>query len=344
MSKNDKDLDGILAGLSPKVRAMVQKAEEVTLERQPLPSILLTQALEGGIGYGRQTLIWGNKSAGKSALALQIVAMAQKDGKFCAWVDAEESYDPVWATRLGVDDSKLLVSPVKTISDVVEVVTELMGMGIDLIVVDSISSPLPDSYFEKTKDNKERELSELKDTKQIGQESRDWANAVRMMNYANKGTALILISQLRNKIGAYATSKQPTGGEAVMFYSSTVIKLWSNARDDEQIKKEYKYGTKIVKRNVGRTVTWDILYNKTGQPSVSGEYDFYYKGDFVGIDTLSEIVDEAVEYGVIKKSGAWFSYNGSGSLQGKEKIVEWLRENEETRDKIVEEINVTKSG
>lgn len=343
MSNEEKDLDAILAKLSPKVRNLVQKAEEVVLEKQETPSLLLNQGLEGGIGYGRQTLIWGNKSSGKSSFCLEMIGRAQKQGKTAAWVDAEESYDPAWAKRLGVDPSKLIHSPVKTIADIVEVVTALMAAGIDIVVVDSISTPLPDSYFEKNEKKGEREVSNLKDTKQIGGEARDWANAVRMMNYANKGTALILISQLRNKISTYGASKAPTGGEAMLFYSSTVIKLWSSPREADQLTQEFKYGNVLIKRPVGREVNWEIMYNKTGQPSLSGKYDFYYKGENVGIDYVGEIVTEAVDMGLIKKSQSWYSYNGSGSMQGKQAVVDWLKGDELALAEVVEKINESKS-
>ena len=132
-------LDDILAKLDPKTRARVQSAQNVVVEKQKTPSIGLNMALRGGLGYGRQVLVWGNKSAGKSSFCLQMIAIAQKEGKTCAWIDAEASYDQAWAESLGVDSSKLIYSPAKTVNDMVDVATKLMDAGVDLIVVDSIS-------------------------------------------------------------------------------------------------------------------------------------------------------------------------------------------------------------
>ena len=136
-------LDDILAKLDPKTRARVQSAVDVNVDKQPTPSIGLNLALKGGLAYGRQILVWGNKSAGKSSFCLQIIALAQKEGKTCACIDAEHSYDPSWAEQLGVDSNKLIYSPAKTVNDMVDVATKLMDAGVDMIVVDSISALLP---------------------------------------------------------------------------------------------------------------------------------------------------------------------------------------------------------
>ena len=107
-------IDDILAGLDPKTRARVKAAQDVKVEKQKTPSIGLNMALKGGLGYGRQVLVWGNKSAGKSSFCLQMIALAQKEGKNCAWIDAEASYDQAWAESLGVDSASLIYSPAKT--------------------------------------------------------------------------------------------------------------------------------------------------------------------------------------------------------------------------------------
>ena len=140
-------LDEVLAKLDPKTRARVQSAQDVQVHKQKTPSIGLNMALKGGLPYGRQVLIWGNKSAGKSSFCLQMIAEAQKEGKTCAWIDAEASYDPKWAEQLGVDSEKLIYSPAKTVNDMVDVATKLMEADVDLIVVDSISALLPAIYF-----------------------------------------------------------------------------------------------------------------------------------------------------------------------------------------------------
>ena len=120
-------------------------------------------------------------NSAKSSLCLQTVALAQQEGKVCAWIDAEMSYDKEWSQKLGVDTSKLIVSKARTINEMVDVGVQLMEAGVDLIVVDSITSLLPAIYFEKDTD----ELKQLENTKQIGAESRDFSNAWKMINYAN---------------------------------------------------------------------------------------------------------------------------------------------------------------
>jgi len=218
------DIDSVLSKLDPKTRARVQSAVDINVDRQPTPSIGLNLALKGGLAYGRQILVWGNKSAGKSSFCLQMLALAQKEGKSCAWIDAEHSYDPEWAKSLGVDPEKLIYSQAKTVNDMVDVGVKLMEAGVDVIVVDSISALLPGIYFEKDGN----EMKDLQDTKQIGAEAKDMTHAVKMLNYANKNTLLILISQQRNQFGSMHASHIPTGGMAVKFFSSTVIKLWSS--------------------------------------------------------------------------------------------------------------------
>ena len=188
-------MEEILAKLDPKTRARLQLATTVNVEKQKTPSIGLTMSLKGGLGFGRQVLVWGNKSAGKSSFCLQMIGQAQKDGKTCAWIDAEASYDPAWATRLGVDSEKLIYSSAKSINDMVDVAQQLMEAGVDIIVVDSISALLPAIYFEKDSSD----LKKLEDTKQIGAEAKDMTHAVKMLNYANKNTLLVLISQQRNQ-------------------------------------------------------------------------------------------------------------------------------------------------
>jgi recombination protein RecA len=327
-------LDEILAKLDPKTRARVQSAQDIHIEKQKTPSIGLTDALKGGFAYGRQVLVWGNKSAGKSSFCLQMIAMAQKDGKTCAWIDAEASYDQAWAEVLGVDSSKLIYSPAKTVNDMVDVATKLMDAGVDLIVVDSISALLPAIYFEKDGN----EMKDLQDTKQIGAEAKDMTHAVKMLNYANKNTLLVLISQQRNQFGSMHASHIPTGGMAVKFFSSTVVKLWSSEAEANAIKAGIKVGDKIIEQRVGRPVNWIVDYSKTSPPNLSGQYDFYYQGDSLGVDSVGETLDVAEMYGIIEKGGAWYTINGE-RFQGRAKAVAYLRENPNVVDSLIGEIN-----
>jgi recombination protein RecA len=327
------EISEILALLDPKTRARVQSAVEVETLKQQTPSIGLNMALKGGLGYGRQILVWGNKSAGKSSFCLQMIAEAQKDGKVCAWIDAEQSYSQEWAERLGVDSSKLIYSSAKTVNDMVDVAQQLMEAGVDMIVVDSISALLPAIYFEKDS----TELKKLEDTKQIGAEAKDMTHAVKMLNYANKNTLLVLISQQRNQFGSMHASHIPTGGMAVKFFSSTVIKLWSSEAEANAIKAGIKVGDKIIEQRVGRPVNWIIDYNKLGPPNLSGQYDFYYQGEYVGVDSVGEVLDVAEQHGAIEKGGAWYTIEGE-RFQGRAKAVAWLRENPEMVEKLKNKI------
>jgi recombination protein RecA len=323
----------IMSKLDPKTRQRVQIALEVETPKQKTPSVGLNLALRGGLGYGRQILVWGNKSAGKSSFCLQMIAEAQKEGKTCAWIDAEASYSRDWAEKLGVDSDNLIYSPVKTINDMVDIGTQLMEAGVDLIVVDSISALLPAIYFEKDSS----ELKKLEDTKQIGAEAKDMTHAVKMLNYANKKTLLVLISQQRNQFGSMHASHIPTGGMAVKFFSSTVIKLWSSEAEANAIKAGVKVGDKIIEQRVGRPVNWIIDYNKLGPPNLSGQYDFYFQGDTLGVDGTGEILDVAEQFGIIQKGGAWYTV-GEERFQGRAKTVEYLRANPEVVAKLREEI------
>ena len=328
------DIDNILAKLDPKTRARVKSAQDVKVDKQLTPSIGLNFALRGGLGYGRQALVWGNKSAGKSSFCLQMIAIAQKDGKTCAWIDAEASYDQSWAEQLGVDSSSLIYSPAKTVNDMVDVATKLMDAGVDLIVVDSISALLPAIYFEKDGN----EMKDLQDTKQIGAEAKDMTHAVKMLNYANKNTLLVLISQQRNQFGSMHASHIPTGGMAVKFFSSTVIKLWSSEAEANAIKAGVKVGDKVIEQRVGRPVNWVIDYNKLGPPNLSGQYDFYYQGEVLGVDRVGEVLDVAEMCGIVEKGGAWYTVNGE-RLQGRAKAVLYLKDHQDVVEGLVSEIN-----
>ena len=175
-------MEEVLAQLNPKLRKNIMTGDTIpATEYAATPSFGLNRALNGGLPYGRQILIWGSKSSAKSSLCLQMIGLAQKEGKVCAWIDAEMSYDKKWAENLGVDTSKLIVSKARTINEMVDVGVQLIEAGVDMIVVDSITSLLPAIYFEKDSD----ELKQLENTKQIGAESRDFSNAWKMLNYAN---------------------------------------------------------------------------------------------------------------------------------------------------------------
>jgi len=320
-------MEDILARLDPKTRKRVQSATEVEIEKQSTPSLSLNVGLKGGLGYGRQVLIWGNKSAGKSSFCLQMIGEAQKNGKVCAWIDSEQSYSPEWAEQLGVDSEQLIYSPAKTINDMVDVSVDLMKAGVDIIVVDSISALLPAIYFEKDGS----ELKELQDTKQIGAEAKDMTHAVKMLNYVNENTLLVLISQQRNSFGGMHATHIPTGGMAVKFFSSTIVKLWSSEAEANSIKDKIAVGDRLIEQKVGRPVNWSIDYNKTGPQFIGGSYDFYFQGDHVGVDKVADLVDVAELMGIIERGGAWYTILDQ-RLQGRSKVVEYVRTNPEVFD------------
>jgi recombination protein RecA len=213
----------------------------------------------------------------------------------------------------------------------VDVATQLIKAKVDVLIVDSISALLPAIYFD------DGELKQLENTKQIGAEAKDMTHAVKMLNYINEKTLLVLISQQRNQFGSMHASHIPTGGMATKFFSSTVIKLWSSEAEANQIKADVKVGDKLIQRKVGRPVNWIIDYNKLGPPNLAGQYDFYYQGDFVGIDTVGETLDVSEQYGVIEKGGAWYTILGE-RFQGRAKSIEWLRGNPEAVGSLIKEV------
>lgn len=331
-------VEEVLANVSPKLRKKLSLGSEIEqIQFASTPSFGLTRALNGGFPYGRQVLIYGNKSSGKSSFCLQLIADAQKEGKVCAWIDAEMTFDQDWARMLGVDIDNLIVSTARTINDMVDVAVDLMKSGIDLVVVDSISALLPAVYFEKDSD----ELKQLENTKQIGAEARDMTNAVKMLNYANnqeKPTLLILISQVRNNLGAMYVSQIPTGGKAVQFYSSTIVKLFSSESDNQAIKGKIHVGDKIIEEKVGRKVRWDVQFSKTSPAFQSGEYDFYFRGSELGVDRVADLVDTAEMLGIVERAGAWYTVEGE-RFQGREKLVLGVKENLDLQELLVQKVN-----
>jgi recombination protein RecA len=269
-----------------------------------------------------------------------MVGLAQAEGKLCAWIDAEMSYDEAWAKKLGVDTENLIVSQARTINEMVDVGTALINAGVDLVVVDSITSLLPAIYFEKDSD----ELKQLENTKQIGAESRDFSNAWKMINYANnkvKPTLFVLISQSRNNISAMYTQQQPTGGQATKFYSSTVIKLFSSESDNQAIKGKIPIGDKLIEQKIGRKVKWELQFSKTSPGFQSGEYDFYFRGDGVGIDSVGDLVDTAEMAGIVSRTGAWYIVSEDKKVQGREAFINYVKENDEFRKSIEDQLNVS---
>jgi recombination protein RecA len=316
--------------LDPKIRKKLSSGAGFKTEFQPTPSPGLNRALGGGFPYGRQVLLWGSKASAKSSLCLQTIGIAQKEGKLCAWIDAEMSYDEEWAKKLGVNTEELIVSQARSTNDMVDIGVALLKAGVDIIVIDSISSLLPAVYFEKDS----TELKALENTKQIGAESKDLKHAWMMLNWANnneKPSLIIAISQSRNKISAMYTQPQPTGGESTLFMSSTIVKLFSSSSDSQAIKGKVKVGDKIIEQKLGRRVRWEVVTSKTSAPGDSAEYDFYYRGDSVGVDTVADLVDTAEMMGLVNRTGAWYILEDGTKLQGRDAFVNKVKEDNEFR-------------
>jgi recombination protein RecA len=331
-------IEEAMAQLDPKIRKRLSNGEGITTELQPTPSAGLNRALGGGFPYGRQVLLWGSKSSAKSSLCLQMIGMAQKEGKLCAWVDAEMSYDEEWAKKLGVDTSQLIYSEARSINDMVDVGVALLQAGVDIIVIDSISSLLPAVYFEKDSD----ELKALDQTKQIGAESKDLKHAWLMLNYANnreKPALVVAISQARNNIQATYTQAAPTGGLTTQFMSSTIVKLFSSSSDSQAIKAKIRVGDKLIEQKVGRKVRWEVMNSKTSAPGDSGEYDFYFKGDLIGIDIIADLVDTAEMNGLVERTGAWYKLENGEKVQGRDAFIQYVKTNTAYQEELREKLN-----
>ena len=331
-------IEEALAQLDPKLRKKVGAAVGIETEFQPTPSPGLNKALGGGLPYGRQVLLWGSKSSAKSSMCLQMIGLAQKEGKLCAWVDAEMSYDESWAKKLGVDTGQLIYSEARSINDMTDVTVALLNAGVDLIVIDSISSLLPAVYFEKDS----TELKQLDQTKQIGSESKDLKHAWLMINYANnreKPALIVAISQARNNIGAMYTQQQPTGGLTTQYMSSTIIKLFSSTSDSQAIKSKVKVGDKLIEQKVGRRVRWEVTNSKTSAPGDSGEYDFYFKGDLIGIDVVADLVDTAEMNGLVERTGAWYIVQDGSKVQGRDAFINYVKDNPDYAESLREKLN-----
>jgi len=331
-------LEEALALLDPKIRKKIGPAVGIKTEFAATPSPGLNKALGGGFPYGRQVLLWGSKSSAKSSLCLQTIGLAQKEGKLCAWVDAEMSYDEEWAKKLGVDTSQLIYSEARSVNDMVDVCVALLHAGVDMLVIDSISSLLPAVYFEKDS----TELKNLDKTKQIGAESKDLKHAWMMINYANnqeKPALILAISQARNNITAMYTQSVPTGGLATQFMSSTIVKLFSSSSDSQAIKAKISSNDKLIEQKVGRKVRWEIQNSKTSPPGESGEYDFYFKGGLIGIDSIGDLVDTAEMYGLVERTGAWYILPDGNKVQGRDAFVNYVKDDKDLQQILVSGIS-----
>jgi recombination protein RecA len=198
---------------------------------------------------------------------------------------------------------------------------DMIQSGMDLIIIDSVSALIPRIFFD------DGDIKDFENTGQIGAFSKDVGTLVKMLNGVNEKCMIVFISQQRNAIGKMFTKMKPMGGEALSFYSSTVLKFWSSESDAKSIKAKVKVGDKLIETNIGRTVNWEVEFNKLGPMSQTGVYDFYYIGDQVGVDKCSELLTYGEMYGVIQKGGSWYTFSNGERHQGGKAAANYLRDN-----------------
>lgn len=286
---------------------------DLSVEAIPTGSLALDAALGiGGVPRGRIVEIYGPESSGKTTLALQILAEAQALGGVVAFIDAEHALDPVYAARIGVDIDEVLISQPDTGEQALEICDMLVRSGaIDCIIVDSVAALTPRAEIE----------GEIGDST-VGLQARLMSQALRKLagSLSKSDTTCIFINQLREKIGIMFGNPETTpGGRALKFFSSVRIDI----RRIDTIKKNGE--------PVGNRVRAKVVKNKVAPPFRQAEFDLMY-GE--GISKDGCIIDMAVEAGVAKKSGAWYTYGEERLGQGREAAKQTLKENPELRDEL----------
>jgi recombination protein RecA len=293
----------------------------------PTGSIALDVALGvGGLPRGRVVEVFGPESSGKTTVALHAVANAQRAGGIAAFIDAEHALDPEYAKALGVDTDQLLVSQPDTGEQALEIADMLIRSGsLDIIVIDSVAALVPRAEIE----------GEMGDS-HVGLQARLMSQALRKITgiLSNSGTTAIFINQLREKIGVmFGSPETTTGGRALKFYSSV--------RLDVRRIESLKDGTDVV----GNRTRVKVVKNKVAAPFKQAEFDIMYGK---GISREGSLIDVGVEQNIIRKSGAWYTYDGDQLGQGKEKAREFLKENPdvaaEIEKKILEKLGVGQAG
>lgn len=327
-----------IAKLNPKVAAGLKTAQETELVRLPLASYRLTNDLNGGIAKGRITLIYGSTSAGKSLLAQQSIAKWQKMGLVCAYVDVEGTWEKGWAERLGVNNEELILIQAKSSGRIEKEITPLLESEVDILVIDSISDILPEVFV-----NKSGEMNEQADRKQVGAQAKAITALLNGIHFINKTTAVVIISQTTTHFGQSYVEQIPHGGKKTEFASSQIIRLTSSASPNQQKKGEVYIGDRVLEVPIGREVEYLVKKNKLGAPFKANKYMLYYDGPKVGIDYTAEIIDDAVDLGVVRKSGAWFYY-GEEKWQGRDGMVKYLEENPDALKGIEEELHTIRTG
>jgi recombination protein RecA len=272
----------------------------------------------GGLPRGRVVEIFGPESSGKSTLAMHVVAEAQRNGGICAYVDAEHAMDPIYARAIGVNVDDMLISQPDTGEQALEISDMLIRSGaLDVLVIDSVAALTPRAEIE----------GEMGDT-HVGLQARLMSQALRKLTgtLSKSNTIAIFINQLREKIGVMFGSPETTpGGRALKFYSSVRLDI----RRIESIKD----GAEVT----GNRTRVKIVKNKCAPPFRQAEFDIMYGK---GISREGSLLDMAVELGVVKKSGAWYTYEGEQLGQGRENAKVFLADNLETMIEISELVRV----
>jgi recombination protein RecA len=270
----------------------------------------------GGLPRGRVTEIYGPESSGKSTLAMHVVAEAQRNGGICAYIDAEHAMDPVYARAIGVDVDELLISQPDTGEQALEICDMLVrSSAVDVVVIDSVAALTPRAEIE----------GEMGDT-HVGLQARLMSQALRKLtgNLSKSQTICIFINQLREKIGVMFGSPETTpGGRALKFYSSVRLDI----RRIESLKD----GVEVV----GNRTRVKVVKNKVAPPFRQAEFDIMYGK---GISREGSLLDIGVDLGLVKKSGAWYTYEGEQLGQGRENAKTFLTENPEIMVEISERI------
>ncbi len=291
--------------------------EAVDVDAIPSGSLLLDDALGvGGYPKGRIIEIYGPESSGKTTLALHAIAECQKMGGRAAFIDAEHAIDPIYAKNLGVDINELILSQPDNGEQALEIVEMLANSGsISLIIVDSVAALVPQAELD----------GEMGDSS-VGLQARLMSKAMRKIAgiLNKKECAVIFINQLREKVGVmYGNPETTSGGRALKFYASIRIDI----RRTEAIKQ----GSEII----GNTCRVKIVKNKVSPPFKQCEIDIIYGQ---GISKEAEVLDRAVELGIIKKSGAWFEYKGSKIAQGRDSAKTYIKENEDVYEELLAQV------
>jgi recombination protein RecA len=283
----------------------------------PTGSVALDAALGvGGLPRGRIVEIYGPESSGKTTVALHAVANAQRNGGIAAFIDAEHALDPEYAKKLGVDTDALLVSQPDTGEQALEIADMLIRSGaLDVVVVDSVAALVPKAEIE----------GEMGDS-HVGLQARLMSQALRKLTGAlsSSGTTAIFINQLREKIGVFFGSPETTtGGKALKFYASVRMDI----RRIETLK--------TGQDSVGNRTRVKVVKNKMAPPFKQAEFDILY-GE--GISREGGLIDMGVENGIVRKSGAWFTYEGDQLGQGKENARQFLKDNPDLAAEIEQKI------